>query len=186
MSNSRAAIRYAKAALSLSLDLKNANEVNENMISIDTTIEGSDDLKAMLKSPVIRNIDKKKALDAIFGAQLNNKKTSSNLIGQLIENRRIDMLQEVAKQYTSLYEEHQGTQVAHVTSAVELTADVQAKILAKVKELIGKEVSIVNKIDPSIIGGFILRVGDKQFDASVTGKMNNLRRSFEDNIAVSN
>lgn len=184
MSNSRAAIRYAKAALSLSLDLKNANEINENMILINTTIEGSDDLKAMLKSPVIRNIDKKKALDAIFGAQLN--KMSSNLIGQLIENRRIDMLHEVTKQYTSLYEEHQGTQVAHVISAVALTSDLQAKILAKVKELIGKEVSIVNKIDPSIIGGFILRVGDKQFDASVTGKMNNLRRSFEDNIAVSN
>ena len=183
MIGSRAAIRYAKAILSLSLDLKKADTVNSDMQLIASTIEENNEFQLLLDSPVIRAEAKKLTLAAIFDKKIDN--TSVGLINLLVENKRLPLLPEVAKQYTLLYDQHKGSQVAEVTTAIPLTANLEEKALAKIKEITGKKVNLENIIDPTIIGGFILRVGDKQFDASILGKMNNLRRTFE-NDAVTN
>ncbi len=175
MRESRAAIRYAKAVLSLSLDLKQADKVNEDMLLMYSTIDGSKELQSLLKSPVVKSNVKKSALLAIFS---NIDKTSQSLINQLIDNKRLSLLSEVAKQYTILFDLSKGSEIAKVITAVPLTKELEQKILAKVKEITGKNVTLENTIDPTIIGGFILRVGDKQFDASISGKMNNLRREL--------
>lgn len=183
MKQTRAAIRYAKALLNLSIDMNKADEVNENMIAISSTIEDTKDLQIMLNSPVIKASAKKDALLAIFG-DLNN--ISKGLINQLVENKRLAILENIAKKYTIIYDHYKGTQVAKVTSAIPLTDELKEKVLAKVKEIVGKKVTLENIVDPSIIGGFILKVGDKQYDASILGKMNNLRREFDDNLYVPN
>jgi F-type H+-transporting ATPase subunit delta len=180
--NTKAAIRYAKAVLSLALDKKNANDVNKDMQLIANTINEAKDLQIVLNSPVIKVDIKEKTLLSIFGSSINN--VSKGLIHLLIENKRLEILGEVAKQYTIIYDFHKGTQAAIVTTAVALTDDLKDKILIKVKNIVGKKVSIENIIDPSLIGGFILRVGDKQFDASISGEMNDLRRQFDDNLYV--
>jgi F-type H+-transporting ATPase subunit delta len=77
------------------------------------------------------------------------------------------------------------TEVATVTTAVPLTKELEAKVLAKVKELTGNDVSLENKIDENIIGGFILRVGDLQYNASIANKLNTLKREFTNNTYVS-
>ena len=182
MIGSRAAIRYAKALLSLSLDLKKADQVNDDMQLIASTIEESGELQLMLDSPVIKTETKSLTLSSIFIKKID--KLSFNLINLLIENKRLPILQEVANQYTLLFDEHNGAQNAEVTTAVPLTGVLEEKVLAKVKELTGKKVSLENIVDSAIIGGFILRVGDKQFDASILGKMNNLRRAFENDLHV--
>lgn len=181
MKQSRAAIRYAKAVLNLALELKKADKVNDDMQSIATTIEGSKELQVMLSSPVIKTKVKKTALTTIFTAL---DKTSLSLIDQLIDNKRLSILGEIAKQYVILYDHHKGSQIAKVTTAIPLTKALEEKVLAKVKEIVGKKVNLENTVDPSIIGGFVLRVGDKQFDASIIGKINNLRREFEHNHYV--
>ncbi|MCL4141388.1 UNVERIFIED_CONTAM: hypothetical protein GTU68_020517 [Idotea baltica] len=181
MKHSRAAIRYAKAVLSLSKDLKNADKVNDNMKTISTTISGSKELEIMLSSPVLKTSVKKSALLAVFS---NLDKTSINLIDQLIVNKRLPLLGNIAKQYTILFDQNKGTQVAKVTTAAPLTKVLEEKVLVKVKEIVGKEVNLEKTIDPSIIGGFILRVGDKQFDASISGKIKKLRRELDQNQYV--
>lgn len=183
MTGSRAAIRYAKAILSLSLDLKKSDQVNDNMLLVSSTIEDNEDLQMMLNNPVIKTEAKRSALSAIFDKKID--KLSQDLINLLIDNKRLPLLTEVAKQYTILFDQQKGIQVAEVTTAVQLTKSLEEKVLVKVKELTGKKVTLENIIDPEIIGGFILRVGDKQFDASILGKMNNLRREFENNSYVS-
>jgi len=175
MAQTRTAIRYAKAVLDLAKDQKSAEIVNADMKSIANAVEASTELKDMLLSAVIPVATKKSALLAIFN-DLN--KLSSGLINTLIENKRIDILGEVAQKFTELYNESQGKQVAKVTSAVGLTDALKAKVLAKVKELTGKEADIVNIVDESILGGFILRVGDIQYDASIANKLNKLKREF--------
>ena len=180
--NTKAAIRYAKAVLSLAIDNNNADEVNENMQLIANTIDNAKDLQIVLKSPVIKVDLKEKTLLSIFGSSINS--ISKGLIQLLIENKRLTILADIARQYTIIYDFHKGTQAAIVTSAIPLTDDLKDKILTKVKNIVGKKVSIENIIDPSLIGGFILRVGDKQFDASISGEMNDLRRQFDDNLYV--
>ena len=180
--NTKAAIRYAKAILSLAIDKKIAKEVNENMQLIANTINEAKDLQIVLNSPVIKDDVKEKTLISIFGSSINS--ISKGLIQLLIDNKRLTILADIAKQYTIIYDFHKGTQAAIVTSAFPLTDDLKDKILTKVKNIVGKKVSIENIIDPSLIGGFILRVGDKQFDASISGEMNDLRRQFDDNLYV--
>ena len=184
MKQVRAALRYAKAVLDLAIDLKKADEVNDHMQFIASTIEENKDLQIMLYSPIIKAEQKRDALKAIFGKNINN--VSQGLINQLLDNKRLAILEDVAKQYSIIYDHHKGTQVAKVTSAIPLTDELKEKVLAKVKEIIGKKVTLENIVDPSIIGGFILKVGDKQYDASILGKMNNLRRQFDDNLYVPN
>ena len=83
----------------------------------------------------------------------------------------------------NLYNEAQGVKVAKVTTAVPLSAELETKVLAKVKEMTGSDnVTIENTIDESIIGGFILRVGDLQYNASIANKLEILKREFSKSL----
>ncbi|WP_438963664.1 ATP synthase F1 subunit delta [Winogradskyella sp.] len=175
MAGSRAAIRYAKAVLSLASDNKVADKVNADMKQIASAIATNSDLNAMLQSPVVRSSDKLSVLKAVFG-DANNATT--NLINTLITNKRIALLGDVANKYNHLYDALRDTQVAKVTTATPLTKDLEKKVLAKVKELTGKSTEIMNTVDESILGGFVLRVGDFQYDASIANKLNKLKREF--------
>jgi F-type H+-transporting ATPase subunit delta len=175
MAQTRAAIRYAKAVLSLANDQDSATAVNHDMKLIANTISDSKDLSDMLESPVITTGVKKSALLEIFK---NTGTLSTNLIDTLVANKRIDLLGHVAQKYNQLYDQLNGIQVAIVTTAVPLTDELKEKVLAKVKSLTGKEASIKSIIDASILGGFILRVGDIQYDASIANKLSKLKREF--------
>lgn len=175
MAQSRAAIRYAKAVLDLAKDQNATVAVHNDMKSIVNAVAESRELNDMLHSPVIPTATKKSALLAIF-TDLN--KLSINLIDTLIANKRIDILGVVAETYNKIFNEEQGTQFATVTSAVPLTDELNTMVLAKIKELTGKEAEITNVVDESILGGFILRVGDIQYDASISNKLKKLKREF--------
>ncbi len=175
MAGERAAIRYAKAVLSLATDNNTAEVVNNDMQLISNTVAQSKDLKDMLYSPVITSAIKKSALLEIFKG-INP--ATVNLIDTLITNKRTDLLAAVASNFISLYEKQKGSQIAIVTTAVPLTAALETKVLAKVKELTGKETAVKNIVDESILGGFILRVGDTEYNASIANQLNKLKREF--------
>jgi F-type H+-transporting ATPase subunit delta len=176
MSNNRAAIRYAKAILSLSEEQKSSEATYSDMQLIATTISESEELQLVLDNPIVKSYDKKKTLIAIFGSQINE--ISTKLIDLLIENKRLASFGSVATQYIALYDELSGKQEAVVTSAIPLTKVLSTQVLAKVKELTGKEAILSNIVNPAILGGFILRVGDIQYDASIANKLSVLKRHF--------
>ncbi|WP_100613729.1 ATP synthase F1 subunit delta [Confluentibacter citreus] len=175
MAGARAAIRYAKAVLSLASDEKTADVLNTEMKLIATTISQSKDLSDTLKSPVVSSSIKKSILLEVFK---NSSKSILNLIDTLISNNRIDILSDVAHKYNQLFDESKGIELATVTTAVALSEDLKAKVLAKAKELTGKDIEVENVIDESIIGGFILRIGDIQYNASITNQLSKLKREF--------
>lgn len=175
MAGVRAAIRYAKALLSLASDQNTVDAVNNDMKLIADSIADNNELNEMLQSPVINSTIKKSALLEVF----KNISTSSiNLIETLIINKRLNLLGDVANKYNELYDQLKGIQVADVTTAVPLTDELKNKVLVKIKELTGKEATIKSHIDASILGGFILRVGDIQYNASIANKLNKLKREF--------
>jgi len=176
MSNTRAAIRYAKAILELSKEQNSSDETYSNMQLIEATITESDELQTVLNSSIIKSEVKKNALLAIFDGKIN--KLSSSLIDILITNKRIADFGTVASQYIILYDAMKGKQIAKVTTAIPLTDSLKTAVLAKVKELTGKEAILENVVNPNILGGFILRVGDIQYDASISNKLNVIKRQF--------
>jgi len=175
MAGARASIRYAKAILGLAKTNNAAEAVNSDMTLIAKTIADSKDLSDMLESPVIKSSVKKAALLEIFKS---TTPLTVNLFDTLIENRRLPLLEEVASKYKQLFEQLSGTEIATVTTAVPLTSDLEVKILEKLKTLTGKTVEVKNVIDEDIIGGFILRVGDLQYDESVANKLNKIKQEF--------
>ena len=175
MAGTRAAIRYAKAALSLSVDKKNADVVNNDLKLIASTIADSAELSDMLSNSVIKSETKKSALLAVF-PKLDA--ITTGLFDVLNSNKRIHILNDVAVKYSELFDAYNGKEKATVTTAFPLTGDLEVKVLAKIKELTNKAVELENIVDENILGGFVLRIGDKQYDASVSNKLNKLKREF--------
>jgi F-type H+-transporting ATPase subunit delta len=175
MKGSRAAIRYAKAIIEMAQGVGNAAQVNSDMALIATTINDNKELQDFIGSPEVKADVKESALKEIFAGSQN---ITQGLFRLLHENKRFGILGLVAQQYTIQFDELNGREEAVVTTAVPLTAELEAKVLAKAKTLSDKELVLKNIVDPSIIGGFILKVGDRQYNASVANSLTTLKREL--------
>ena len=175
MSSTRAAIRYAKAILDMANSKSAANEVSQDMTLIATTINGNLELNTFIQNPTIKVEVKESALLEVF-TSVNN--VTKGLFHLLLENKRFEILESIAVEYNKLFDEANGVEVAKVTTAIAITPELEAKVLAKIKEFSNKKVTIENIVDASIIGGFILRIGDKQYNASVANRLQVLKREL--------
>lgn len=179
MNDSRAAIRYAKAILDLAVEKKAADAVEQDMVTVLGTVSESAELQALLANPVIKTSEKKEALTALFS---NASEHTKGLFRLLVENKRLGLLPDVAAKYISLYKELKKEEVAVITTAVPLTEAMEKKALQQIAGITDKKVTLENRVDASILGGFILRMGDTQYDASIATKLNNIKREFTNSI----
>lgn len=171
----RAAIRYAQAVLDIANANNNASDVNRDMEQIAEVVKENAELATFLQNPVIKAQVKENALNEIFASATSATK---GLFQLLTANQRFEILEAIAKKFNDLYDESRGIQVATVTTAIPMSQELEVKVLNKIKEISDKNISIVNVVDPSIIGGFVLRIGDQQFNASVQDKIQRLKREF--------
>jgi F-type H+-transporting ATPase subunit delta len=175
MASTRAAIRYATAILDLSNSKGVAEAVNNDMKSIASTIKGNLELSTFIQNPTIKVEVKEKALLEVF-ATVDN--VTKGLLHLLFENKRFEILDVIAAEYSKLFDIMNNVEVAKVTTAVALDAALEAKVLAKIATLSDKKITIENIVDPAIIGGFILRIGDQQYNASVANRLQILKREL--------
>jgi len=171
----RAAIRYAKAMLSLAQEKGITKDIQNDMQSIIATIDNSKDLTTLLNSPLVKNEIKLASLTEVFK---DTDAITKQLFKVLIDNKRVSSLYQVAKSYGLLFDELNNIQVAKVTTAVPLNDALTETIKAKVKELTGNDATLESVVDESIIGGFVLRVGDLQYNASIAHKLTTLKREL--------
>ena len=175
MSEHRAAYRYARALMDLAVEQGKVKEVEKDLRLVLDTIQESDPLKEVLHSPVLTDQDKGVALKALFG---KTEPLTGDLFNLLAANKRVAILKEVSEQYIALYEEMKGQDVAKVLTAVPLNADLEKKLLKQLKAITGRDVVIENEINPDLIGGFILQLGDLEYNASIASKLGNLKREL--------
>lgn len=176
MSN-RAASRYARALIQKADETQTREVVFGGMQSVYDTIQGSRELQLAIQSPIIKEEEKKKFLLEIFK---NQGESTRSLIDVLVENKRTNLLPKVAESYIRLYEEAKGIQNATVITATPLTEELEKKVLSKIAELTKSDhINLKNEVDPGILGGFILRTGDIQYDASIVNQFRKLRKEFE-------
>ena len=172
---SRAAIRYAKAILETAVSSGNATNVNNDMKTIVDTVSGNQELSNFLASPIIASDLKMNALSEVFASV---ESESKSLFRLLQENKRFEILLPIAEQFNAQFDEMNGVQIAKVTTAFPMDSALEALVLAKVASISDKKITLQNTVDPSIIGGFILKIGDKQYNASVANRLQELRREF--------
>ncbi|MDG2397146.1 MAG: ATP synthase F1 subunit delta [Flavobacteriaceae bacterium] len=175
MKSNLAANRYAKALLSYAIDNNQIEIVNNDIQKIELTFIKNDELNIFIKSRIINNRVKLNTIELIFkDCSLLTKR----LFVLLYKNNRINLLDGISKNFLSLYNAFQGKQILVVTSAAPLDQGIKKEILDKVKKFTNKKITIENKIRKSIIGGFILRLGDIEYNASFQNKLNDIKQKF--------
>lgn len=172
---SRAAIRYAKAILDMAHSSGVAADVNNDMAHIAENIANNAELAAFIDSPTTSVEVKEKAMLEIFDAAGNMTK---GLFRLLKENKRFEILGTIASEYNKQYETMNGVEVATVTTAIPMDKELESRVMSKILEFSNKKIAIENIVDPAIIGGFILRIGDQQYNASVANRLQTLKREF--------
>jgi len=175
MASTKAAIRYATAILDLSKSKGVSEVVNNDMKSIASTIKGNAELNTFIQNPTIKVEVKERALLEVFASA---DKVTKGLLHLLFENKRFEILDVIATEYSKLFDIKNNVEVAKVTTAAAMDAVLEAKVLAKIATLSDKKITIENIVDPAIIGGFILRIGDQQYNASVANRLQVLKREL--------
>lgn len=175
MTGTRAAARYAKAILEMAQAQGNAAQVSEDMALIAATINENGELSSFINNPTIKGNVKESALKEIFASSGN---ITQGLFQLLQENKRFEILGKVAAEYKKQFDVMNGVEEATVTTAFPITPELEAKVLDKIKQFSDKKITLKNIVDPAIIGGFILRIGDRQFNASVANRLQALKREL--------
>ena len=179
MKESLAGNRYAKSLIALSIEKDELDVIYNDMTLISKTVESSKDLDVLLKSPVVKTDKKQEILTAIFGK--NTTELTKQFLLLISSRNREALIGEIANAFVRQYKVIKKIIVTEVTSAVKLDAAQKKKILQLLNTDESSSVEVIEKINPDIIGGFIVRVDDKQIDASISRKLDDLRQNFSKN-----
>lgn len=175
MKESRAAIRYAKAIFSLANETDMSSRVYEDMLFYIDLSSNEKSFSEMLANPVINTKSKH---DIILSLNNNISALSKNLIGLLISNKRLSILVDVCNAYKSLYEKANNMTKAVVVTALPITDSIREAALLKINSISSKKVEINNIIDKNILGGFILRYDGKEYNASLSNKLQKIKKEL--------
>jgi F-type H+-transporting ATPase subunit delta len=179
MSEIRVASRYAKSLLELAEEKGALETVHNNMQLFSNTCDNSRELKLMLRNPIINHEVKLKALRRLFSDKFHTITLSFFEI--LTKKQRENLLDVIAKEFHKQYNALMKIENALVTTPFELTEDLRASFRKVVEEISGKQVELKEKINPELIGGFVLQINDKQIDTSISSRLNELRMKFAEN-----
>lgn len=180
MSEQRAASRYAKSILDLAQERGNLPQVKEDMDLFAKTLEQNRDLRLLLRNPIVKHDKKLAILRAIFGGKVSE--VTEKFFTIITQHNRESALEWVATEFQSQYERLRGIQVAQVTTAQPLTPALREEVTELVRRQTGlQSITLTEKVDESLIGGFVLRIGDQQIDDSVRNRLRKLRSEFTNN-----
>jgi F-type H+-transporting ATPase subunit delta len=181
MSNQRVAYAYAKSLMDLAIERGELEKVYQDFLYLGQMTRSNRDLEVVMRSPVISSDKKLSILKALYEKQGATEATISFF--EIISRKgRETVLPDIAREFETLYQIHNSIQTAEVTTTIPLDEALRAKFIEIVKEISGRrEVKLTEKINPELIGGFILRVNDRQLDESLSSKLRDLRVQFSEN-----
>ena len=169
--------RYATALFELADEAENLDAVAADLGTLDGLLEESEDLRRLVASPVITRDDQRRAILAVAEkAGLNDLTT--RFVGLLASKRRLFALVGVSRAFREMLAAHKGEMTAEVTSATPLSDEQQAEVEKIVAAFAGRSVSIESEVDPSLLGGLVVRVGSRMLDASLKTKLQQLEQSM--------
>ena len=165
--------RYASALFDLARDERQIDSVSASLDTVKAALTESPDLKALTTSPLVNRDGATRAVAATADS-LGLDPLTRRFLGVLATNGRLSQLEAVIRTFARLAAQHRGETTAEVTSAFPLNDDQVAALKAKLKASGGNDVTIDAKVDPSILGGIVVRLGSRMIDASIKTKLNNL------------
>jgi F-type H+-transporting ATPase subunit delta len=181
MSELTVASRYAKALIDLAREQKTVEAVKKDMELFHHTLRVNPELKAVLANPIVSHSKKIKILDEVFSKKVSE--VSIAFFKLMINKSRGEVLYFTAKEYISMYDIMNNIVEAKVVSDTALSAANKTKMVADIEAATGGKVKLDAKVDPALIGGFVLTVGDRQVDTSIANDLKKIKKEFAQRVS---
>lgn len=178
MTVSGVSARYASALYDLADEKGVLDAVAGDLTALQKMVDDSDDFRRFLKSPVISRAEQSKAIAAL-AQKAELSPLSHKFLGLLAANRRLFALEGIITGFRQILADRRGQATAHVTSAAPLSDSQTASLIDALKKSVGRNVDIVSKVDPSILGGLIVKVGSRMVDSSLKSKLQRLKLAMK-------
>jgi F-type H+-transporting ATPase subunit delta len=176
MSELTVGARYAKSLIDLAQDENILEQVKTDMELFISVVKGSHELFTVLRNPIISHDKKVKILDALFADKVS--KATIGFFKLMITKSRGEVLYYTAQEFINQYNAKKNIIKALVTSATPLSAANQQELAALVQAEVGGNIILETKVNPDLIGGFVLTVGDRQIDTSIATSLKKLKTEF--------
>jgi len=176
MNQSKISVRYAKALFQLGLEKNKLDAVFSDVELVNRALKDYNQFSLYLKSPVVKPSQKLSLIrDAFTG---NVQDITLNFLGLLIQNKREGHLEDIIRRFFDVYREHKGIKSAVITTAVPLSDQVKEKFHALLASIYKTGIDLQVSQDTTIIGGFVLKVDDQQYDASVATGLKRMKTAL--------
>ncbi|MDF7777554.1 F0F1 ATP synthase subunit delta [Sphingomonas sp. AOB5] len=170
--------RYATALFELARDSKALPQVEASIATVGAALAESADFKAFTTSPLISRTDSAKAVAAVAKV-LKLDSTVSNFLGVLANNRRLNQLPAIIRSFRALASAHRGEATAEVVSAHPLSAAQVTELKQQLRTRLGRDVSVDLSVDPSLLGGLVVKIGSQMIDSSIKTRLNSLAHAMK-------
>lgn len=182
MTDTRVASRYAKSLLDLAIEKGILDKVYQDMQMFADVCSQNSSFVLMLKNPVVPHHKKKSILSALFKNKVNP--ATMAIFDVIARKNREAFLPSIATEFARMYREEKGIDKVVVTTTFPLTDDLRKRFKQNITAQTGRQVDLTEKIDPDLIGGFIIKIGDRQMDNSVRSKLKSLMYEFTDDSYI--
>ena len=175
MKGSSVAIRYATSLMEMALEKGNLDQIANDMHFMNQTAEENPELTALFKSPIVGSEKKLEIIKLVFG---QFEPLTMSFVELVIKNKREAHLNDISGAFGDLVKTHKGIVPVELVTAVKLDDATRKNILAKVEGSVTGTLEVTETINPEIIGGFIVKMGDRRIDASVSSQFNKLKQTL--------
>lgn len=169
--------RYASALFELAKEASQVSEVESDLAKFQTMYDESEDLRRLVRSPVLAAEEQSTAIAALLG-KAGIGGLAANFFKLIAANRRLFAAADMIKAYRALAAEARGEVPAEVTSAIPLSDDQMKALKETLKASVGKDVTLSTHIDPGLLGGLIVKVGSRMIDSSLRTKLQNMKTAL--------
>lgn len=170
---------YADALFEICIEENSLDEIMQQTASLADILAANPDFVKLLNAPTVTKEEKTQLIDNVFAGKIN--KNLLNFIKVMVERKDTLEIKASFADFEKLYNKHNNIEKATATTAVPMSEELKAKLVAKLNALTGKNVVLTNVVDPACIGGVILQFADVQYNDSVSGKLETLKNQLKAN-----
>ena len=181
MNESKISVRYAKAIFSVALEKNILENIKKDFALLYDICQQQTDFILLLESPTLATSKKKAIIQKIFKDKINSNTLS--FLNLLLTNKRGIYLKNIARNFLSLYRKHKGIKQVWFTSSYQINDELRQNISKFIKKSFNAEFELKEVINEELIGGFVLRIDDQQYDTSVSNKLKKLKRDLINNVS---
>lgn len=169
-----ASLQYATALADIALEQGAAEPVKKQLEDFGAAYAESAELRSVLSSPAVERTEKHGVIEKL-AARMGASRIVRNFLFIVVDNQRTHLLPEILQTFETVIQQRQGVAEAEVTSAAELTAPQKTQLQQTLERLTGKKIQAKYSLDPALLGGAVVRIGDTIYDGSVRNRLNQMR-----------